>query len=84
MINKKLIKKYIRCCIVLLFTANLYSMEDDNSMKGDIAENITDISFSQQYYNITRPLNQLIRDGRYDESVQTPSRLSYTAPSSRG
>jgi len=65
MINKKLIEKYIKYCIVLLFTANLYSTE------GDIAKNITHISFSQQYYDITRPLNQLIRDGRYDDFMNT-------------
>jgi len=69
MINKKLIEKYIKCCIVLLFTANLYSVEDANS--GYTAENITHISFSQQYYDITRPLNQFIRDGKYDDFMNT-------------
>jgi len=65
MINKKLIEKYIKCCIVLLFTANLYSME------GDIAKNIADMSFLQQYYNITRPLTQLIIDGMDDVFMNT-------------
>jgi len=58
MINKKLIEKYIKCCILLLFTANLYSMQDN-------------MSFLRQYYNTTRYLSQLIRDGMDDDFINT-------------